>query len=160
MFPLRAICRIEPELLHIRQRALLGSPCRWLPFVSKELFCIEGRDVVTSEALGFFWFCQMEDKPRPSSSCPFPSPYSWKLAWRTSGPFQELLEMVLSPGTTSCLRTEDAAFSHCLIPVIMFALASFSPSSSVRAVLFSTASNPLVFPCVIFAPSSHVMVTC
>lgn len=80
----------------------------------------------------------MEDKPRPSSSCLFPSPDSGKFAWMTSGPFQELLEMVLSPGTTSCLRTEDAAFSHCLIPVIMFALASFSPSSSVHAVLFST----------------------
>ena len=63
----------------------------------------------------------------------------------TSGPFQELLEMVPSPGTASCLRMDDAAFSRSPIPVITFALASFSPSTSVHAVLFSTVSAPWYF---------------
>ena len=66
--------------------------------------------------------------PRAADLDIFPDLYGSSLHWEIRpgglwGPFQELLEMTPSAGT-SCLKTDDTAFSDCLIPIIRFALAS------------------------------------
>lgn len=55
-----------------------------------------------------------------------PSSLHWEICldglW---DPFQELLEMVPSTGTSSCLRTNETAFSDCEVLISTFAGVSF-----------------------------------
>lgn len=108
----------------------------------------------------FVWFCQTEDKPQPSSGYQFPSLYSGKFAWMTSGPLSKAPRCDSQPRDYFLLKDGWYCFfrwSDCYHHVCLGFLFSFF--FSVHAVLFSTVSAPWYFH-VIFAPSSHGIVTC
>lgn len=90
-----------------------------------------------------------------------PSSLHWEIClddlW---DPFQGLLEMVPSTGTSSCLRTNETFFSDCEVLTSTFAGVSFFFHCQCTCSAFLTHFCPLVFPYVIFVPFLYGIIPC